>query len=144
MRLTLVESVGKKANFCRHMVETLKLDATEVVTARAEDVGQMTAHRAVYDWAVARAVANMSVLAEYLLPLVHVGGAILAQKGLSGPEETHTAENALKLLGGQARQLIPVKLPGMTDERFLVVVEKVASTPRQYPRNSGIPAKKPL
>jgi 16S rRNA (guanine527-N7)-methyltransferase len=144
MRLTLVESVGKKANFCRHMVEVLKLEATEVVTARAEDIGQMPAHRETYDWAVARAVANLPVLAEYLLPLVQVGGAMLAQKGQSGPAETHKAEKALKILGGRTRQLLHVTLPGVADERFLVVVDKVAATPPQYPRKPGIPAKKPL
>ena len=144
MRLTLVESVGKKANFCRHMVETLNLEATEVVTARGEDVGQMPTHRETYDWAVARAVANLPVLAEYLLPLVHVGGAMLAQKGQSGSAETHRAEKALKILGGRTRQLLPVTLPGVADERFLVVVDKVAATPPQYPRKAGIPAKKPL
>ena len=144
MRLTLVESVGKKANFCRHLVEIFKLEGTEVVTARAEEVGQMPAHREAYDWAVARAVAKMSVLAEYLLPSVQVGGAMLAQKGLSGPVETHTAGMALTLLGGQVRHLLPVTLPGVADERFLVVVDKVAATPPQYPRKPGIPAKKPL
>jgi 16S rRNA (guanine527-N7)-methyltransferase len=144
MRLTLVESVGKKANFCRHMVETLKLEATEVVTARAEDVGQMPAHREACDWAVARAVANLQVLAEYLLPLVQVGGAMLAQKGQSGPAETHKAEQALKILGGRTRQLLPVTLPGVADERFLVVVDKIAVTPAQYPRKPGIPTRKPL
>jgi 16S rRNA (guanine527-N7)-methyltransferase len=144
MRLTLVESVGKKANFCRHMVETLKLEAAEVVTARGEDVGQMPAHREVYDWAVARAVANLPVLAEYLLPLVQVGGAMLAQKGQSGPAEIHKAEKALKILGGRTRQLLPVTLPGVADERFLVVVDKVAATPPQYPRKPGEPSKKPL
>jgi 16S rRNA (guanine527-N7)-methyltransferase len=144
MRLTLVESVGKKANFCRHMVEVLKLEATEVVTARAEDVGQMPAHRETYDWAVARAVANLPVLAEYLLPQVQVGGAMLAQKGQSGPAEIHIAEKALNILGGSTRQLLHVTLPRVTDERFLVVVDKVAATPPQYPRKPGIPVKKPL
>jgi len=144
MRLTLVESVGKKANFCRHIVETLKLEITEVVNARGEEVGQMSAHRENYDWSVARAVATLPVLAEYLLPLVVVGGAMLAQKGQSGPAETHKAEKAFKLLGGQTRQLLPVTLPGVVDERFLVVVDKVAATPPQYPRKPGIPAKKPL
>jgi 16S rRNA (guanine527-N7)-methyltransferase len=144
MRLTLVESVGKKANFCRHMVDILKLEATEVVTARAEDIGQMPAHREICDWAVARSVANLAVLAEYLLPLVQVGGAMLAQKGQSGPAETHKAEKALKILGGRTRQLLPVTLPGVADERFLVVVDKVAATPPQYPRKPGIPAKTPL
>jgi 16S rRNA (guanine527-N7)-methyltransferase len=93
---------------------------------------------------VARAVANLPVLVEYLLPLVQVGGAMLAQKGQSGPAETHKAEKALKILGGSIRQLIPVILPGVADERFLVVADKVAATPAQYPRKSGIPAKKPL
>ena len=144
MRLTLVESVGKKANFCQHMLATLKLEGTEVITARAEDVGQMPAHREAYDWAVARAVANLPVLAEYLLPLVQVGGAVLAQKGSSGPAETHKAEKAFKILGGQTRQLLPVTLPGVADERFLVVVDKVAATPPKYPRKPGIPSKQPL
>ena len=144
MQLTLVESVGKKANFCRHLVETLKLESVEVISARAEEVGRMPGHREGYDWAVARAVANLPVLVEYLLPLVQVGGAMLAQKGQSGPAETHKAEKALKILGGSIRQLIPVILPGVADERFLVVVDKVAATPAQYPRKSGIPAKKPL
>jgi 16S rRNA (guanine527-N7)-methyltransferase len=144
MKLTLVESVGKKANFCQHIVDTLELENVETLTARAEDVGQMRAHREKYDWAVARAVANMSVLGEFLLPLVQVGGAMLAQKGESGPAETQTAEKAMKLLGGRVRQLVPVTLPGVVDERYLVIVNKSAATPPQYPRKPGVPAKKPL
>jgi 16S rRNA (guanine527-N7)-methyltransferase len=144
MQMTLVESVGKKANFCRHAIETLNLDEVDVITARAEEVGQMAAQRESYDWAVARAVADLPTLAEYLLPLVQLGGSILAQKGQSGPAEAHKAENALRLLGGRMRQLIPVTLPGVADERFLIVVDKVAATPPQYPRKTGIPAKKPL
>lgn len=144
MRLTLVESVGKKANFCRHMVGLLNLEATEVVTARAEDVGQMPAHREAYDWAVARAVADLPALAEYLLPLVAIGGSMLAQKGQAAPAEVHKAGNAFKILGGALRQLVPVTLPGVAEERYLVVVDKVAATPGNYPRKPGIPVKKPL
>jgi 16S rRNA (guanine527-N7)-methyltransferase len=144
MRLTLVESVGKKANFCRHMVDALSLESTEVVTARAEDMGQIPGVRESFDWAVARSVANLPVLAEYLLPLVQVGGTMLAQKGASGLAETHRSEKALKILGGCTRQLLPVTLPGVADVRFLVIVDKVAATPPQYPRKPGIPAKKPL
>ena len=144
MRLTLVESVGKKANFCRHMVETLKLEATEVVTARGEDVGQMPDHREAYDWAVARAVANLPVLVEYLLPLVQVGGSMLAQKGQGGPAEAHKAEKAMKVLGGEIRQLTRVTLPGVAEDRYIVVAKKIAATPKGYPRKPGIPAKKPL
>jgi 16S rRNA (guanine527-N7)-methyltransferase len=144
MQLTLVESVGKKASFCRHAVGVLKLEGVDVITGRAEELGQLPAQRESYDWAVARAVANLPVLAEYLLPLVRVGGKMLAQKGHSGPVEAHNAEPALKLLGGQIRQLLPVTLPGVAEERYLVVVDKVAATPPQYPRKPGFPAKKPL
>lgn len=144
LRLTLVESVGKKADFCRHMVEVLKLEKVEILQARAEDLGQMPAHREAYDMAVARAVAALPVLAEYLLPLVKVGGRMIAQKGESAPAEVHAAEHAVRVLGGRVHQLTPVVLPGVADERFLVLIDKVAATPGKYPRRAGMPAKLPL
>lgn len=144
MRLTLVDSIGKKTDFCKHVVKVLDLDQVEVIQARAEELGQQKAHRERYDWAVARAVANLSILAEYLLPLVKVGGAALAQKGESGPAEAHAAENAIRLLGGHLKQLIPVHLPGVAEERFLVIIDKVAATPHNYPRRVGVPAKSPI
>ncbi len=144
MQLTLVESVGKKADFCRHVARRLELSGVEVVQERAEALGQSAAHRERYDWAVARAVAILPVLVEYLLPLVRVGGSMLAMKGESGPAEAHSAERALRLLGGHLRQLVPLALPGVTEERYLVVIDKVAATPLAYPRRVGVPAKKPL
>jgi len=144
MKLTLVESVGKKAMFCQHIVSVLGLEHVNVIQARAEDLGQNPQHREKYDWAVARAVANLSVLSEYLLPLVERTGMMLAQKGESGPAEAQSAENAMKVLGGKLKQLIPINLPGVADDRYLVLVEKVAATPHNYPRKPGIPAKSPL
>jgi 16S rRNA (guanine527-N7)-methyltransferase len=144
LRLTLVESVGKKAMFCQHIVRVLGLEHVEVIRARAEDLGQDPGHREKYDWAIARAVANLNVLSEYLIPLVKIGGMVLAQKGESGPAEAQSAEEAMKLLGGKLKQLIPVNLPGVADDRYLVVVEKVAATPPRYPRKPGIPMKQPL
>jgi 16S rRNA (guanine527-N7)-methyltransferase len=144
MQLTLVESVGKKAEFCRHVVKVLDLKRVEVVQERAETLGQNPAYREQYDWAVARAVAILPVLAEYLLPLVRVGGNMLAMKGESGPAEAHSAEHAMRVLGGHLRQLLPVTLPGVAEERYLVVIDKVAATPSGYPRKVGIPAKRPL
>lgn len=144
LKLTLVESVGKKAMFCEHIVGMLGLENVEVVKARAEDVGQMPAHREKYDWAVARAVADMKVLAEYLLPLLKIGGTMLAQKGESGPAEAQSAEKVIKLLGGKLRQVIPVHLPGVADDRYLVLVDKSAATPPKYPRKAGTPMKQPL
>jgi 16S rRNA (guanine527-N7)-methyltransferase len=144
MKLTLVESVGKKAMFCEHIVRLLGLEGVEVIQERAEQVGCMPEHREQHDWAVARAVANMNVLSEYMLPLVRVGGTMLAQKGEGGPAETQRAEKAIHMLGGQLRQVIPVSLPSVVDERFLIIVEKAAATPPKYPRKPGIPVKKPL
>jgi len=144
MQLTLIESVGKKADFCRHVVKTLKLEGVEVIQERVEMVGRLPGHREIYDWAAARAVAGLPVLVEYLLPLVKVGGRMLAMKGESGPAEAQSAEGALRLLGGCLRQLIPVTLPGVAEERFLVIVDKVAATPMTYPRRVGIPIKRPL
>lgn len=144
LQLTLVESVGKKAEFCRHVVKILDLPGVEVIQERAEVLGQDPVYRERYDWAVARAVAILPVLAEYLLPLVRVGGSMLAMKGESGPAEAHRAEHALRVMGGHLRQLMPVTLPGVAEERYLVVIDKVAATPNSYPRKVGVPAKRPL
>ena len=144
MQLTLVESVGKKAMFCQHVVRVLGLESVNVIQSRAEDLGHKPEHRETYDWALARAVANLNVLSEYLLPLIKVGGRVLAQKGESGPAEAQSAEKAMKLLGGKLKRLIPVNLPGIADDRYLVLIDKVAATPPKYPRSAGIPAKTPL
>jgi 16S rRNA (guanine527-N7)-methyltransferase len=144
LQLTLVESVGKKAEFCRHLVCALGLDRVEILQSRAEEVGQMPKHREKYGWAVGRAVANLPILVEYLLPLVRVGGGVLAQKGESAPAEAQASERAIRLLGGQLRQLVKVHLPGVAEDRYLVVIDKVAATPPNYPRRVGLPAKKPL
>ena len=144
LRLTLVEATGKKIAFCEHIITTLKLSGVTVVKARAEEIGQDPAHREHYDWVVARAVAEMPVLAEYLLPLVKRGGHALAQKGEAAPVETQIAENAIKKLGGELEQLIPIELPGVVETRFLVVLKKVAATPPRYPRRPGVPSKTPL
>jgi len=142
--VTLVESVGKKAMFCQHIVRVLGLEGIDVIQCRAEDLGQDPQHRESYDWAVARAVAQLNVLSEYLLPLVRVGGMMLAQKGESGPAEAQLAEPALRMLGGKLKQVLQVNLPGVADDRYLVLVEKNAATPPKYPRKPGVPAKQPL
>src|SRR5512145_3286957 len=144
LRLTLIESVGKKAMFCQHIVRVLGLEHVEVIQTRAESLGQSPQYREKYDWAVARAVANLNVLSEYLIPLVKVGGTVLAQKGETGPAEAQSAEGAMHLLGGKLRQLIPVNLPGVADDRYLILVDKAAATPPKYPRKPGVPMKQPL
>lgn len=144
MQLTLVESVGKKTKFCQHIVDILNLEYVNIIQDRAEILGQNPKYREKFEWAVARAVANLPVLVEYLLPLVRLGGGVIAQKGESGPAETQKASKAIQILGGTLRQLLPVTIPGVVEERYLVIIDKNARTPKLYPRRSGIPAKKPL
>ncbi|MBN1955363.1 MAG: 16S rRNA (guanine(527)-N(7))-methyltransferase RsmG [Anaerolineae bacterium] len=144
MRLTLLEATGKKAQFLEHLVVRLGLRDVEVIHCRAEELGQRVDRRERYDWALARAVAEMPTLLEYLLPLVRVGGAALAQKGEGAPAEVHAAEMAARVLGGRVRKLMAVDLHGLAETRYLVVVDKVAPTPEKYPRRPGMPAKRPL
>jgi len=144
MQLTLLEATGKKVTFLRHVVRVLGLKGVEVIHRRAEELGRNLAHREQYDWALARAVAEMPTLAEYLLPLVRVGGTMLAQKGEGAAAEVHRADAAIVTLGGQVRQLVPVELRGLAETRYLVMVDKVAATPERYPRRPGVPKKRPL
>jgi 16S rRNA (guanine527-N7)-methyltransferase len=142
--LTLVESVGKKVRFCNHICNTLALENTEIIHKRVEALGQNQDFRQQFDIAVARAVAVLPVLVEFLLPLLRVGGKMIAMKGEGAPLEAHDSEHATHVLGGQLQKLIPVTLPGVAEERYLVIIEKVAATPDKYPRRIGIPAKRPL
>jgi len=144
VRLTLLEATGKKVTFLEHVVRALGLQGVEVIHGRAEELGHDPVHRERYDWTLARAVAKMPTLAEYLLPLVRVGGAVLAQKGEGAAAEVHGADAAIVTLGGRVRQLVPVELRGLAETRYLVVVDKVATTPEKYPRRPGVPQKRPL
>lgn len=144
MQLTLVEATQKKTAFCAHLAQVLALDGVEVLHARAEDVGRMPTHRESYDWALAHAVAPLNTLVEYLLALVRPGGFMLAQKGVSAHEEATRAQAAITNMGGKLKDIIEVHLPGISDKRYLVLVEKVGTTPKEYPRRVGVPAKRPL
>jgi 16S rRNA (guanine527-N7)-methyltransferase len=144
MRLTLLEATGKKVTFLDHLVRVLTLEGVEVIKGRAEAVGRDPARRESYDWVLARAVAEMPTLVEYLLPLARVRGVVIAQKGEHAAAEVHGADAAVLTLGGRVRQLVPVELRGLAETRYLVVLDKVAATPEKYPRRPGVPGKSPL
>jgi 16S rRNA (guanine527-N7)-methyltransferase len=93
---------------------------------------------------VVRAVAHMATLVEYGLPLLRLGGILVAQKGARAEEEVESALPAIELVGGRLRGVRTIFLPGISDPRHLVVVEKVAPTPHKYPRRTGMPGKRPL
>jgi 16S rRNA (guanine527-N7)-methyltransferase len=144
IQVALLESTGKKIAFLDHMIQTLGLTNAFTVNARAEDAGQMPEHRAAYDLVLARAVARLPGLLEYLLPLAKVGGRCIAMKGSTAQTEAKDAAHALRLLGGRLTGIEAVTLPGVEEPHYLVVVDKVAATPAGYPRKPGIPTRKPI
>jgi 16S rRNA (guanine527-N7)-methyltransferase len=142
--LTCLEATGKKIDYIRHVANLLEMPDVVAVHGRAEEIGQEAAHRESYDVALARAVARLPVLAEYLLPLLKIGGRMVAMKGESAAQEASDAQAALRLLGGEMRRLIPIELPEVAETHYLVLIDKVAASPAQYPRRAGIPSRKPL
>lgn len=143
MDVTLVDSLGKRVKFLESVVQALNLQGISCYHARAEDIGQDKKHRGKYDVAVGRAVAKLVVLCEYLLPLVRLGGVMVAMKGPTGRDEAGEAGPALRELGGRLQTIVETSLPN-GDVRQLIVIEKVNRTPTQYPRRAGIPQRNPL
>lgn len=144
IHMTLMEATGKKVAFLEHVIRLLALSGARAVHARAEEAGQIPEHRAAYDLVLARAVARLPALVEYLLPLAKVGGQCIAMKGVTAEEEARDAARALDILGGRLNRIETVQLPGVDDPHYLVIIDKVAHTPRGYPRKPGIPTRKPL
>lgn len=142
-RLLLADSVGKKTDFLCRLVDELMLSDVDVTTARAEELGQNPTYREQFRAVTARAVASLSVLAEYCLPLCAIGGTFVAPKGADATQEAKAARKALEQLGGEIDQIMPVQLPGV-ENRSLIVIRKRRSTPTHYPRRTGIPLKRPL
>lgn len=142
--MTLLEATAKKVTFLKHLVELLNLSSVTTIHARAEDLGHDPAHRGQYDLALARAVAELPVVVEYTLPFCRIGGWVVAQKGEAGAAEAWSAEPIIELLGGELRRVVSVELPGLPEDRSLIVIEKVSPTPAAYPRRAGIPTKRPL
>jgi 16S rRNA (guanine527-N7)-methyltransferase len=140
---TLLEATGKKVAFLSESLGALGLNGV-AVHGRAEEVARDPAHRDSYDLAFARAVAEMSTLAELCLPFVRVGGRFIAMKGSTGSEELAKAPKAIRLLGGGEATVQALELPESMGERRLVSIPKMAPTPKAYPRRTGMPNQKPL
>jgi len=144
VRMTLLEATGKKVTFLQHIIERLELRRVVAIKARAEELAHDPAHRERYDLALIRAVASLPVAVEYALPFCRMGGWLIAQKGEAGAAEAWTASKAIDLLGGTLRRVEHLELPGLPEDRSLIVIEKVSPTPTLYPRRPGTPNKRPL
>lgn len=138
--LTLIDSVNKKVNFMNQVIDELDLKNTRAVHVRAEDYAKD--HREEFDMVISRAVANLSTLSEYALPFLKVGGIFIAMKGPKAEEEYEDAQNALKILGGELINIDSLDLYGNTRKNILI--KKVRSTKKKYPRDKNLPKKKPL
>lgn len=137
--MTMLDSVGKKVNYLNAVIGHFGLEKTRAVHARIEDLPEKGA----YDTVTARAVAKLGVLAEYALPFLKIGGAFVAYKSADCEDEINAAKGAIKMLGGRIEKVADVPL---TDEivRRLIVVRKIAPTPKGYPRGGNKPRLAPL
>ena len=141
---TLVDSLNKRINFLNEIINKIELKNVEAVHSRAEEFGQNKLYREKYDIAVSRAVANLSVLLEYLLPAVKVGGKVICMKGSQVEEEINDAKFAIKELGGKIISREEFCLPDTDMKRNIIIIEKIKNTHKKYPRKAGTPSKIPL
>lgn len=143
-QVTLMDAQQKRLTFLQAVIDELQLRNVTLVHSRAEDGARLPLHREQYDLAVARAVAPLAVLAEYLLPYVRVGGSALCWKGPALQEEMQQGRRAAHLLGGKVEEPISCEFPGRAWQHLLLPIQKKEKTARQYPRKAGTPGKSPL
>ena len=141
---TLLDSLNKRINFLKYVGDELNLQNITYVHSRAEDAGQDVNFREKYDFCVSRAVANLSVLAEFDLPFVKVGGYFIALKGPLLDSELIDAKKAISTLGGELEKIETIKIPFTDIEHKLVFIKKIRQTPKQYPRKAGKVSKNPI
>ncbi|MBI2832315.1 MAG: 16S rRNA (guanine(527)-N(7))-methyltransferase RsmG [Chloroflexi bacterium] len=144
IKLALLEATGKKVAFLQYITQKLGLDNVEVVAARAEEAAHDPQYRERFDVALSRAVAEMPALAELTLPFCAIGGMVIAQKKGDIAQEVSQAAKAIETMGGKLREMKRIEIKELADDRWLVIIEKTSPTPPQYPRRSGMPAKRPI
>lgn len=143
-KLVLLDSVAKKTAFLRHVVERLGLENVEIVVGRAEEIAHQPPYRQQFALALSRAVASCATLAELALPFCRIGGKFIAQKKGEISQEINNATKAIATLGGKLDQVKEIRLEQLSDVRYLVIVDKIDSTPEKYPRRSGVPKRRPI
>ena len=143
-KIVLLDSLNKRIKFLNEVIEKLELKDIETIHGRAEEYGRNKSHRGKYDVAIARAVAPLNILLEYLMPFAKVNGKCLCMKGSSSEEEIKNSKNAVKLLGGELIETKDFYIPNTDIKRRIVQINKVKETNNKYPRKAGIPSKEPL
>jgi 16S rRNA (guanine527-N7)-methyltransferase len=144
IKLVLLDATAKKATFLHYIKDKLELEDVEIVVGRAEEVAHLAEYREKFDIVLSRGVAPLATLVELTLPFCAIGGSFIPQKKGTLEPEMSQATKAISLLGGNLREVKRIKLEEFTDDRRLIIIDKIASTPKQYPRRPGIPAKRPI
>ena len=144
LNVTLVDSLNKRINFLNEVISKLELKDINTVHSRIEDFGKDKKYRESFDYVTARAVANLTTLSEYLIPISKVNGQCICMKGNEIGEEIKDSEKAINLLGGKIEKIDSFKLPGSDISRNVIVIDKIKNTPNKYPRKAGVPSKEPL
>ena len=142
VEITLADSLNKRIKFLDEVVAELGLEKVTTIHARAEELARNKEHRENYDLVVSRAVANLSTLGEYCIPFVKMGGNFISYKSGEVDEEVNVASKAIKILGGQIKDIYKFDLSDQ--KRSFVTIEKIKTTPKTYPRKAGTPSKEPL
>lgn len=143
INITLLDSLNKRINFLNDVIQELKLDNVVAIHGRAEDIAKLKTYREKYDVVTSRAVAQLNILLEYMLPFNKLNGKTISMKG-SNIEEIKDATNALNELGGKIEKIENIVLPNTNIQRNIIIVEKIKETSKKYPRKAGIPKKEPL
>lgn len=144
LNVTLVDSLNKRINFLNEVIFKLDLKDINTVHSRIEDFGKDKKYRESFDYVTARAVANLTTLSEYLIPISKINGQCICMKGNDIEEEVKNSKNAINLLGGKIDKVDYFELPNSDISRNVIIIDKIKNTPSKYPRKAGMPSKEPL
>lgn len=143
-RFILVDALNKRVNFLEEIKKVLNLKNLDLIHSRSEDLAKNLMYRENIDVVTSRAVANLRVLVEYMLPFIKLNGLCICMKGPNSKEEIIEAENAIKILGGKIENIDKIILPESEIERNIIIIRKLSNTPNKYPRKAGTASKQPL
>lgn len=144
IEVTLLDSLNKRIRFLKEVIEQLGLKNMEAIHSRVEELGRDKSKRESFDCATSRAVANLSTLAEYLIPLVKPKGICISMKGPNIDEEMQQSKKSVSLLGGKIEKIEKFQLPKSDIDRNIIIIRKMNHTPARFPRKPGMPAKEPI
>ena len=142
--IVLLDSLNKRISFLNEVIKELGLNNINCIHSRAEEAGRNKNFREKFDISTSRAVANMSVLSEYLIPFTKMGGKVIFMKGSEIEQELEDSKNAIKLLGGKINKIDNFYLPNSDMQRNIILIDKIEKTNSKYPRKPGMPAKEPI